>query len=744
VVTINPLPPVTATPSFAICPGASATLSGGGASTYTWDNGITNGTPFSPIATKTYTVTGTDVNGCKNTATSVVTINPLPTVTATPSFAICTGASATLSGAGASTYIWDNGITNGTAFSPIATKTYTVTGTDANGCKNTATSVVTIKVIPNSPLVTNPAAICQFSTAPNLITSVTGANLNWYDVALGGTALGSAPIASSLTVGKFDHWVSQTIDGCESAREIVTYQINSAPSIPIVTPQYNICQNNAVPIISVNTGGNTANWYTTATGSTAQNATPIISSATIGQKSHWVSAIALGCESLRAKIDINVLANPDLSAIVPALICQGDTLNVNLSFSGMAPFNLLYSNTGHNGNIISAKSDFTFYLLPDVDGNVEFITLTDSNCVTSYNNYINNFFVNQLPKLSLQGFDTICDKQFIDIEFKSDLLSANYAWTVSQSNTAIKVLNNFSNGIEIKQQLQNLLQSVQEIKYTVTAYNGNCIGESKSKVITVMPSYLPSLNDTMPTVCKGSSLVLDAGNSPVGYKTQWYKNDVIMNNELSTKLPIVVNDNDFYKIVATNYCGVEDEASTSVSIYDRQHLTQLKTIDSCATFVSAFEINTGTLLDNTKWTIENNVYDDKVVNQKSNMNHTFLDVSIYDLSIQGYYGTCLLADTSFKFKTVDCSVKLTNTFTPNGDQANDWWYISGIENFPNASIDIFNRWGIKIKSINKNIPNLAWDGYNSEGQLMENGTYYYVLRFDMGKQPIKGYINLLR
>jgi hypothetical protein len=145
---VNALPTVTATASQSICPGSSVTLSGGGASTYSWNNGITNGVAFTPSATATYTVTGTDANGCVNTANSTVTLYTLPTVTATASQSICPGSSVTLSGGGASTYAWNNGITNGVAFTPSATTTYTVTGTDANGCANTANATVTIYALP--------------------------------------------------------------------------------------------------------------------------------------------------------------------------------------------------------------------------------------------------------------------------------------------------------------------------------------------------------------------------------------------------------------------------------------------------------------------------------------------------------------------------------------------------------------------------------------------------------------------
>ncbi|WP_290839088.1 GEVED domain-containing protein [Flavobacterium sp.] len=95
-------PTITVTPSSAaICnPGGSAvTLTAGGAVSYSWSpaTGLsaTTGATVSanPSATTTYTVTGTDVNGCTSSSTVVVTVNPnvSPVATATPSL-ICVGA----------------------------------------------------------------------------------------------------------------------------------------------------------------------------------------------------------------------------------------------------------------------------------------------------------------------------------------------------------------------------------------------------------------------------------------------------------------------------------------------------------------------------------------------------------------------------------------------------------------------------------------------------------------------------
>ena len=145
-VTVNALPTVSAGSDQTVCFGDDVTLSGSGASTYSWDNGITDNTATASTTTA-YTVTGTDANGCQNTDQVTVTVNALPTVSAGSDQASWVGDDVTLAGSGASTYTWDNGITDNTAFHPTLT-TYTVTGTDANGCQNTDQVTVTVNALP--------------------------------------------------------------------------------------------------------------------------------------------------------------------------------------------------------------------------------------------------------------------------------------------------------------------------------------------------------------------------------------------------------------------------------------------------------------------------------------------------------------------------------------------------------------------------------------------------------------------
>ena len=143
---VNAAPTVTANATAnSICSGDNVTLTGGGANSYTWDNTVLDGIPFSPSGTATYTVTGTDAFGCSNTAQTTVTVNALPNVTANASGdSLCTGDLLTLTGGGATSYIWDNSVINGTPFVPSGTQTYTVTGTDNNNCTNTASVTVVV------------------------------------------------------------------------------------------------------------------------------------------------------------------------------------------------------------------------------------------------------------------------------------------------------------------------------------------------------------------------------------------------------------------------------------------------------------------------------------------------------------------------------------------------------------------------------------------------------------------------
>ncbi len=149
-VIVNPLPVVNAGADQTVCEGTSVVLNGSGSATPTWANGFSTGTPFiPPVGNNTYTLSDTLATGCFAVDSTVVVVLPNPIVTALDT-AVCFGESVTLSGQGAVNYSWTEGITNGVTFTPGQTTSYTVTGTDANGCQNSATVVVTVYPNPNA------------------------------------------------------------------------------------------------------------------------------------------------------------------------------------------------------------------------------------------------------------------------------------------------------------------------------------------------------------------------------------------------------------------------------------------------------------------------------------------------------------------------------------------------------------------------------------------------------------------
>ncbi len=83
-----------------------------------------------------------------------------------------------------------------------------------------------------------------------------------------------------------------------------------------------------------------------------------------------------------------------------------------------------------------------------------------------------------------------------------------------------------------------------------------------------------------------------------------------------------------------------------------------------------------------------------------------------------------------------------NIITPNGNGKNDVWYVKNIESYPQNKVVIMDEWGLVIYE--KKGYNNEWDGRNKKGEILPDGTYYYVLTFENEKKVYKGFIALLR
>ncbi len=111
--------------------------------------------------------------------------------------------------------------------------------------------------------------------------------------------------------------------------------------------------------------------------------------------------------------------------------------------------------------------------------------------------------------------------------------------------------------------------------------------------------------------------------------------------------------------------------------------------------------------------------------------------------VDGVIGDCQVS--SSVTVTVGSPIGVPNSFTPNGDNINDFWGIDGIGAFPGAKVEVFNRWGQLVhRSLGYAQP---WDGTGRSGKALNEGTYYYVIELNDELLPIPpetGHVAIIR
>ncbi|UTW67775.1 T9SS type A sorting domain-containing protein [bacterium SCSIO 12643] len=249
--------------------GATAAATGGtSAYTYAWNNGATNASITGVVAT-TYSVTITDANGCTDSASVTITepATMVP-VTLVNNHVSCNGLSdgdVTASGTyGTSpyTYAWSNGTTANIAHD-VPAGTYTVTITDANGCSDTASAVVTEPAVFISTAVVDSNISCNGLTDGGATASATGGTTAYTYTWSNGATIASI---TGIAVGTYSVTVTDA-NGCTDSSSINITQPTTLTAASVVDS--NVTCNgfsNGGSTVSA-TGGTTPysyNWSNTA------------------------------------------------------------------------------------------------------------------------------------------------------------------------------------------------------------------------------------------------------------------------------------------------------------------------------------------------------------------------------------------------------------------------------------------------------------------------------------------------
>ncbi len=256
-ITVNASPVMNISGDTIICIGSNAILQASGSNyQYSWSPANTlnqSNTALvsaTPTTQTTYTVTGTNINGCTGTATHTVQVSLLPAVHAyTAHDTICLGASVTLWATGADIYSWspsqtlNTSVTDTVIATPNGTQWYLVVGKN-NACSPISMDSVRIVVVPASTvsITSNNDTICQ-----GLSTTLTAVGANSYMWTPGNTLNDSTTATviaspSSTTL----YYVVGVMTGC-NALDSFKVVVKPAPTITI-TGADTICQGNSTTL----------------------------------------------------------------------------------------------------------------------------------------------------------------------------------------------------------------------------------------------------------------------------------------------------------------------------------------------------------------------------------------------------------------------------------------------------------------------------------------------------------------
>jgi gliding motility-associated-like protein len=518
-VTVNPIPTVTVN-SPTVCSGASATVTAtpGAAGTYSYawtvPAGATNPgnvASFNTTTSGTYSVIITNtVTGCVSTSASgIVTVNPLPTVTVN-SPTVCAGATATVTAtpgsAGTYSYAWTvpGGVGNP---GNVASFTTTVAGTYSVIITNTATTCVsasasgTVTVNPLPTATVNSPTVC--AGLPATVTASPGVagfySFAW-TVPAGASAPGNVGSFSTTTAGTYSVVLTDVVTGCVSASASGTVSLNALPTVTVNSPT--VCTGAAATVTA--TPGTAATYsyaWTVPAGAVAPGNVATFNSTIAGTYSVVITNTTTGCVSASASGVVSLDPLPTVTVNSPT-VCAGATATVTATPGAAGTYSYAWTvpaGAGAPGNVATFNTTTagTYSVI---------ITNTTTTCVST--SASGTVTINPLPTATVNN-PTVCVGAPATVTASPGVAgSYSFAWTVPAGAAAPGNVATFT--------------TTTAGTYSVVLTNTltGCVSASASGTVTVNVN--PTVTVNSPTVCAGTPAAVTATPGTAGtYSYAW-------------------------------------------------------------------------------------------------------------------------------------------------------------------------------------------------------------------------------
>lgn len=392
------------TSQFTFCPGDSTILTANtNVVSYQWLPTNQSTSVISVFESGQYTLTTTDIHGCKATATISVVMNnntppPLPS---TNSVLICFGTSTILSAVSTGTVKWYSSPTGGNSFftgNPYTTPTlsnsltYYIANVDASYQCPSVRVPITVSVAPASLPTTasvNSLTLCFGDTLKFFTPSVSSATYNWQ----GPNSYSSNLQNPSITPVNLSHsgiyylWLSG--NSCTSNTIALTVNIIQVAT-PTIVATTTVCEGSPIYLNAFSNYTNTNYTWTGPNNFTSSSPNVTINPAQmIHSGPYMISTSVNACTSEPNSIMVTVYAIPQVTPLLISNQCAGDTA----SFSTNTLSNITYSWTGPN-NFSNNQPSFFITPLNQASAGVYTFYASNNGCLSS----VSTVTLNVLPK----------------------------------------------------------------------------------------------------------------------------------------------------------------------------------------------------------------------------------------------------------------------------------------------------------------------------------------------------------